>query len=599
MADVIVLEDIVKQFTMGDTILQALDHVNFSVEEGDFVAIMGPSGSGKSTMMNILGCLDRPTSGKYYLDGKEVAGLSDDELARTRNAKIGFVFQNFNLLSKISAQQNVALPLVYAGVSEEERMERARIALRDVGLEDRLDHKPNELSGGQRQRVAIARALINNPAIVMADEPTGNLDTKSSYEIMDIFKKLNAMGKTIVMVTHEPDIGQQTKRILVMRDGHLNSDERLVHDAMVSLGFGVKEQIKDNISRLGSNLLIVQSGGRTATGARIQAGSGARLTDEDAKAIEKNIDGIKYVAPMVSRGYQLVVGNQNWTTNVQGSTPNIIDIRDYTVEEGRNINDHDMAGKDRVCVIGKTIVDNLFPDGDPIGKTIRINKAPFKVVGVLGAKGQSSGGQDQDDVVFVPLTTAMNRMMGITYVNNITIQAMNENVIDSVQAEVEHLLRIRHRIKNSDDDDFSVRNLAALMDTMMSTANTITMLLGCIAAISLLVGGIGIMNIMLVSVTERTREIGIRKALGATYNNILLQFLIESAVIGIIGGFLGVLLGIGASYAISTFAEWKTVISVPIIIISVVFSVGIGVFFGIYPARKAALLDPIEALRYE
>jgi putative ABC transport system ATP-binding protein len=191
---------------------------------------MGPSGSGKSTMMNILGCLDRPTSGKYYLDGKEVAGLSDDELARTRNAKIGFVFQNFNLLSKISAQQNVALPLVYAGVSEEERMERARIALRDVGLEDRLDHKPNELSGGQRQRVAIARALINNPAIVMADEPTGNLDTKSSYEIMDIFKKLNAMGKTIVMVTHEPDIGQQTKRILVMRDGHLNSDERLVHD---------------------------------------------------------------------------------------------------------------------------------------------------------------------------------------------------------------------------------------------------------------------------------------------------------------------------------------------------------------------------------
>ena len=230
MADVIVLEDIVKQFVMGDTVLQALDHVNFSVEEGDFIAIMGPSGSGKSTMMNILGCLDRPTSGKYYLDGKEVAGLSDDELAHTRNAKIGFVFQNFNLLSKITAQQNVALPLVYAGVPEEERMERAKKALQSVGLGERMDHKPNEMSGGQRQRVAIARALINNPAIVMADEPTGNLDTKSSYEIMDIFKKLNAMGKTVVMVTHEPDIGQQTKRILVMRDGHLNSDERLVHD---------------------------------------------------------------------------------------------------------------------------------------------------------------------------------------------------------------------------------------------------------------------------------------------------------------------------------------------------------------------------------
>ena len=224
------INNLKKVFRFKEGYTVALGGINLDVNRGDFVAIMGPSGSGKSTMMNILGCLDRPTSGKYYLDGKEVAGLSDDELARTRNAKIGFVFQNFNLLSKITAQQNVALPLVYAGVPEEERMERARVALWDVGLEDRMDHKPNELSGGQRQRVAIARALVNNPAIVMADEPTGNLDTKSSYEIMEIFKKLNAMGKTIVMVTHEPDIGQQTKRILVMRDGHLNSDERLVHD---------------------------------------------------------------------------------------------------------------------------------------------------------------------------------------------------------------------------------------------------------------------------------------------------------------------------------------------------------------------------------
>ena len=230
MADVIVLQDIVKQFIMGDTVLRALDHVNFSVAEGDFVAIMGPSGSGKSTMMNILGCLDRPTSGKYFLAGREVAGLSDDELAKIRNAKIGFVFQNFNLLPRMTELENVALPLVYAGVAEEERMERARIALESVGLGDRLEHKPAELSGGQRQRVAIARALVNNPAIIMADEPTGNLDTKSSYEIMDIFKELNAKGKTLLLITHEPDIGQQSKRILVMRDGRLNSDERLVEN---------------------------------------------------------------------------------------------------------------------------------------------------------------------------------------------------------------------------------------------------------------------------------------------------------------------------------------------------------------------------------
>lgn len=226
MATVIQLKDIMKTYVMGDSIVHALNHVNVEIAFGEFTSIMGPSGSGKSTMMNILGCLDRPTSGEYYLDGKEIAGYNDDELAHTRNAKIGFVFQNFNLLAKLTAQANVALPLIYAGVEEEERMERAKKALEAVGLGDRLEHKPMEMSGGQRQRVAIARALINDPAIIMADEPTGNLDTKSSYEIMDIFKEMNNGGKTVVMVTHEPDIAEQTKRILVMRDGKLVSDER-------------------------------------------------------------------------------------------------------------------------------------------------------------------------------------------------------------------------------------------------------------------------------------------------------------------------------------------------------------------------------------
>ena len=224
MAVVIELKDIVKRYIMGDSTVYALDHVNVKIEYGEFTSIMGPSGSGKSTMMNILGCLDRPTSGEYFLDGKEIAGYNDDDLAHTRNAKIGFVFQNFNLLAKLTAQANVALPLVYAGVSQEERMERAKKALEAVGLGARIEHKPMEMSGGQRQRVAIARALVNNPAIVMADEPTGNLDTKSSYEIMDIFKELNASGKTVIMVTHEPDIAEQTKRILVMRDGKLIRD---------------------------------------------------------------------------------------------------------------------------------------------------------------------------------------------------------------------------------------------------------------------------------------------------------------------------------------------------------------------------------------
>ena len=369
--------------------------------------------------------------------------------------------------------------------------------------------------------------------------------------------------------------------------------------AMVSLGFGVKESIKDNISKLGSNLLMVSAGGRTATGARLAAGEGAHLTFDDMLAIEKQVDGIAGISASVNSSYQLVAGNQNWTSRVEGTTPSNFAIQNYELEDGRLFTERDMNSRARVAVSGKTVADRLVPGENPVGQLMRVKKAPFQIIGVLKPKGSSGMGQDQDDTVIIPLTTAQNRMMGITHVQRITVQAENENVINDVQAEVEQVLRTRHKIKDGDYDDFTISNMAAIMDTMMETANSITLLLGCIAAISLLVGGIGIMNIMLVSVTERTREIGIRKALGATYNNILLQFLIEAMVIGVVGGFLGVVIGVIASYGISSFAGWNTVISWWAIVVAVVFSVGIGLFFGIYPARKAALLDPIDALRYE
>lgn len=369
--------------------------------------------------------------------------------------------------------------------------------------------------------------------------------------------------------------------------------------AMVSLGMGMRAKVQSSIAGLGSNLLIVTPGATTPSGVRLAAGSTTTLTHKDAQSIGREIKGASLVAPSVNRQFQMVYGNKNWTTNVQGTVPEYLEVRNFAVGEGLFFQSQDVDARARVAVIGQTVAENLFGDFSPVGQTMRINKAPFRVVGVLEKKGQSAGGQDQDDLVLIPLTTAQERLLGITWVHSISVQVEEADALNQVQEDIMTLLRSRHRLQPGMADDFTVRNLAAVMATAEETTQTITLLLGNIAAISLLVGGIGIMNIMLVSVTERTREIGIRKALGATYANILLQFLIEAMVIGITGGTLGILLGIGASYGISLFLGWNTVVSMSSVVLAFGFSVFIGLFFGIYPARKAALLDPIEALRYE
>ncbi len=369
--------------------------------------------------------------------------------------------------------------------------------------------------------------------------------------------------------------------------------------ALVSVGMGVRSNVTSSIASLGSNMLIISPGSSNRGGVRGAAGSMQTLKYDDAKAIKEKIKNIDYVSPSVSSSYQVVYGNNNWKTSVQGVTADFMSIRSLTIGYGSFITADDMNKRNRVAVIGTTVAANLFAKDNPVGKNIRINNQPYKVIGLLESKGQSSVGQDQDDVIYIPLTTAQERMLGITYVQSINVQVSSQEKMEQVQAEIENLLRSRHHIVAGKDDDFNVRNLTSLMETVNQSTAMLTLLLGAIAGISLIVGGIGIMNIMMVSVTERTREIGIRKALGATFLNIMTQFLIESMVIGIIGGIIGIIFGCAASQIIAKVGNFTTVITIAPIIVSFIFAVGIGLFFGIYPARKAAKLDPIEALRYE
>ena len=369
--------------------------------------------------------------------------------------------------------------------------------------------------------------------------------------------------------------------------------------ALVSVGMGVRSNVTSSIASLGSNMLIISPGSSNRGGVRGAAGSMQTLKYDDAKAIKEKIKNIDYVSPSVSSSYQVVYGNNNWKTSVQGVTSEFMSIRALTIGYGSFITNDDMNKRNRVAVIGTTVAANLFAKDNPVGKNIRINNQPYKVIGLLESKGQSSVGQDQDDVIYIPLTTAQERMLGITYVQSINVQVSSQEKMEQVQAEIENLLRSRHHIVAGKEDDFNVRNLTSLMETVNQSTTMLTLLLGAIAGISLIVGGIGIMNIMMVSVTERTREIGIRKALGATFMNIMTQFLIESMVIGIIGGIIGIIFGCAASQIIAKVGNFTTVITVAPIVVSFIFAVGIGLFFGIYPARKAAKLDPIEALRYE
>jgi putative ABC transport system permease protein len=372
--------------------------------------------------------------------------------------------------------------------------------------------------------------------------------------------------------------------------------------AMIAVGSGAKASIAERIASMGSNMLIVMSGSSTSGGMRFGSGTVPTLTVDDAKAILSEIPSVKYVAPTLPGVAQVVYGNQNWSTSIQGTTSEILDIREWPVDSGRPFTQQDLDGATKVCLLGTTVVENLFGGIDPVGQIVRIKNVPFTVIGVLSHKGQTSFGQDQDDTIFVPLTTAQKRLFGMQFpgmVRTITVQAKGPEVMGEVEEEINSVLRQRHRIQPNQENDFTVRNLTEIMSTAQETASVMSLLLGAIASISLMVGGIGIMNIMLVSVTERTREIGIRIAVGAKGRDILLQFLIESLVLSLIGGTVGIGIGIAGTLVLSKFTQWPTLFSVEAILLAFLFSGSVGVFFGFYPARKASMLNPIEALRYE
>jgi len=652
------LRNIHKTYRMGKVEVNALDGVSLKIDKGEFLAIMGPSGSGKSTLMHIIGLLDRPDDGKYLFKDKELTALTDEDTANIRNRLFGFIFQQFHLLPRISALENAELPLIYAGKRYLKEIAKEKIKL--VGLLDRISHKPNELSGGQQQRVAIARALVNDPPVILADEPTGNLDSKSKEEIISILKRLNKEGKTIVIVTHEKEIADRAKRIILVRDGKIISDERnklfiedaqfsalneeisdeyLVHIkkikgiefldylreavfsmfshkmrsilsilgiligvaaviAMLALGEGAKVSIEQQLASLGSNLLIVRPGSSRMHGVAMESGAVTRFTFRDVEMIEKQLIDAKRVSPAVSGRGQLVYANKNWNTQVEGVGVDYAHLRSAVPEVGRFFSEKEVKFRDKVVILGTTVARELFGEVNPLGETIKINLIDFKVIGVLPAKG-SSPFRDENDTVLVPVTTAMYRLLGKDYIDTIFVEAADPDVLDTLTEELETLIKKEHRIVDDNTETFQIRNMSDIKNALESTTQTMTLLLGSIAAISLLVGGIGIMNIMLVSVTERTREIGLRKAIGANNNDIMAQFLIEAILMSVLGGLGGIILGIGTSTLITIFANWAIRISIFSILLSTGFSLVIGVVFGIWPAKQASRLDPIEALRYE
>lgn len=636
-----------RHFGAGESRVQVLKDINLSITKGDFVAIIGQSGSGKSTLMNILGCLDTPSSGSYRIDGEETAAMGNDELAALRRKRFGFIFQRYNLLGSLNARDNVALPSVYAGMAQSARHRRADQLLADLGLQGKENNKPSELSGGQQQRVSIARALMNGGEIILADEPTGALDTHSGENVMEILHDLHRQGHTIIMVTHDPGIAANANRVIEIRDGEIINDSSknadiapsqvaslpennswaffkdqfaesfrmsvqaiLAHKmrslltmlgiiigiasvvSVVALGRGSQQKILQEISAMGTNTISIYPG--SGFGDR-RAGRIRTLSVADADTLAQQ-QYVGSVTPSTSTSGTITYRNTALTAQLYGAGEQYFDVRGIKLAEGRFFDADDVHQNNQVVVIDQNTKDKLFGrETNPLGRVLLFNKRPLTVIGITQKDDSPFSGGSDSLQLFAPYTTVMHKITGDKHIRAITVKVQDGVNSQTAEKSITDLLVARHGTQ-----DFFTSNSDSIKQTIESTTNTMTLLISSIALISLVVGGIGVMNIMLVSVTERTREIGIRMAIGARQSNILQQFLIEAVLICLIGGLLGVLFSVGISLLFNTVAkDFAMSFSTASIVLAVLCSTIIGVVFGFMPAKNASKLNPIDALSRE
>ena len=648
MQNIIEIKNINKFFGEGENEIQVLKNISIEIKKGDFVSIIGQSGSGKSTLMNIIGCLDKASSGQYFVDGEEVSRLNSDELSELRKKKFGFIFQKYHLLSSLNAQENVALPAIYAGIPSSQRLKRAKKLLNKLELETKLKNKPNQLSGGQQQRVSIARALMNGGEIILADEPTGALDSKSGERVMQILTQLHREGHTIILVTHDKDIARQANRIIEIKDGEIFSDTRqreiknieekisenlnlkknkfqiakdqfiesfkmsvgaiIAHKmrslltmlgiiigiasivCVVAIGNGSQQQVLSNISSLGTNTMDIYNGERM--GARY-ANRVRSLTISDVSALGKQTY-IESVTPNSASSGTIVYQNNSYSAILRGVGEHYFNVKGLSVTSGRGFSEEEVLEASSVVLIDENIKKSFFENENPIGKIIIYNKKPLKIIGMVEVSNVI-GMSSSDLNIFSPYTVVMNKVTGQKYISSITVKVKDDIDTQVAQKSITDLLTAKHGKK-----DFFIMNTDTLKKTIESTTNTMKLLISSIALISLIVGGIGVMNIMLVSVTERTKEIGIRMAIGAKERNILQQFLLEAVLICFIGGIVGILLSIFIGWAFNKFVtDFVMIFSGFSIFMAVIFSTVIGIVFGYMPAKNAAKLNPIESLSHE